>query len=130
MFNPDFYLTAAGDMRGDLAIPRACRVVDRVADSAVGHDHLLIEVSPPVIGQKYGLGAEDISVLLIAQHFEGFPIDPILQWPCPVYIYRIVDRSLIETLTVTAATQSEMIGWGTLYKTRAEADDVYKKEGG
>ena len=116
---PDFFLSAAGEMRGDLGLPRACWVKHRLKDQ-VRDDHLLIEVDPPVIGQKYCLGNEDITELIISARLQGFSLSPVSHWPCPVYISRILDETIEKTL-VFIKDQIEIIGWGMIFRTLEEA---------
>jgi hypothetical protein len=83
---------------------------------------MVIRVDPPVIGQKYGLGAEDITELLIAPRLEGYTLYPVSPWPCYVYVFRILDEAIITSRVITRPDQGEMIAWAELYRSRKEAD--------
>ena len=115
---PDFFLSAAGESEG-LATPRACWKKARLKDQ-VRDDHMLIEIEPPVIGQKYGLGGKDISHLILSARYEGASLFPVREWPCHVYVTRIVDDVVIEALVFTRS-QVEIIACGMIFRTLEEA---------
>ena len=121
---PDFFLSAAGENEG-LATPRACWEKARLKDP-VRDDHMLVEIEPPVIGQNYGLGGEDISNLILSTRHEGFSLFPVKEWPCHVYIARILDDAITQTLTFTR-DQVEIIAWGIIFRTFDEANAHAKK---
>jgi hypothetical protein len=56
---------------------------------------MLVAIEPPVIGQTYGLGSEDIYHLLLATRWEGQTLWPISHWPTHVYVLRPLDKSVI-----------------------------------
>ncbi len=115
----DFYLSAAGEVGGDLAIPRACWIRTRLRDD-VRDDHMLIHVEPPVIGQAFGLGGQNIVDLIISTRHSGFSLFPITEWPSYVYIARILDETVAKTF-VFRKDQVEVIAWGMVFRTRDEA---------
>jgi hypothetical protein len=122
---PDFFLTAVGEVQGDLAVPRACRTKGRLRDN-VRDDYMLVEVEPAIIGQEYGLGRKDITEVLLSSRYQGFSLFPITEWPCDVYIARILDDAVIATSVITA-NQVEVIAWGRIYRALPEADAEVKK---
>lgn len=117
---PDFFLSAAGESRGDLSIPRACRAMGRLKGPN-GDINMLIKIEPPVIGQVYGLGGRDITNLIISPRLQGYTLFPINKWPCPVYVARILDENIIKTLTFTGE-QVEVIVWAMIFSTFEEAN--------
>jgi hypothetical protein len=121
---PDFFLSAAGENE-DIASPRACWQKNRLKDS-MRDDHLLVEIEPPVIGQKYGLGSEDITTLILSARYDGFSLFPVREWPCHVYVARILDAAVVRTLVFTR-TQVEIIAWGMIFRTLDEANAHAKK---
>jgi hypothetical protein len=110
---PDFFLSAAGE-NDELASSRACWVEARLKDQ-VRDDHMLVEISPPLIGQRYGQGSKDITHLLLTGRHQGFSLFPIKQWPCHVYISRILDDAIFKSQMFTAE-QVEIIAWGTIFR--------------
>jgi|SRR5450755_1030801 len=123
---PDFFLSAVGEMRGDLAVPRACWNKDRLRDE-VRNDYMLVEVEPPVIGQRYGLGNQDIPELIISTRHHGFSLFPVTEWPSRVYVARILDPSIIQSLVFTRG-QVEVIGWGMIFRTEDEAKTEVERD--
>lgn len=122
---PDFFLSAAGEVTGDLAAPRACWIKGRARDE-FRDDHMLIEVEPPVIGQPYGLGAQDLTNLVITARFEGSTLFPVGEWPCHVYVARILDQSITKAFTFSKG-QIELIAWGMIFPTLEEANTKSKE---
>ncbi len=121
---PDFFLSAGGEVRGDLATPRACWAIGRLRDS-IRDDHMWVEVEPPVIGQTYGLGGRDITTLILSARHRGVTLLPVTEWPCHVYIARILDENITHTLRFTRE-QVEVIGWGMIFCTIEEANAQMK----
>ena len=118
MGRPDFFLSTAGENQ-ELSSPRACWAKDRLRDQ-VRDDYLLIEIEPPLIGQMYGLGGQDITRLILSTRFEGESLFPFKEWPCHVYVARILDDVITKTLVFTLG-QVELIAWGTVFRTLDEA---------
>ena len=116
---PEFFLSAAGENEG-LASPRACWEQGRLKDQ-VRDDHMLIEIEPSLIGQNYGLGGKDITNLILSVRHEGFSLFPVKEWPCHVYVARILDDAITKTLTF-GRDQVEIIAWGMIFRTFDEAD--------
>jgi hypothetical protein len=117
---PDFYLSCAGEMSGDMARVRACWTDGRIRDNSRDNGYMIIHVFPPVIGKGHGSGDHDLSQLIISPHLQGFSLFPVNHWPAPVYVMRIVDESVTKT-GVVSKESVRMIGWGTLYRTFYEA---------
>ena len=87
---------------------------------AVRDDHMLIEVEPSVIGQAYGLGGQDIRRLVLSARYQGETLYPVREWPCHVYVARILDESIANALAFTKE-QVEVIAWGMIFQTIEEA---------
>lgn len=117
-------MSAAGESEG-LASPRACWEKARLKDH-VRDDHMLVEVEPPIIGQKYGLGGKDITHLILSARHEGFSLFQVKEWPCHVYVARILDDTIIRTLSFTQS-QVTIIAWGMIFHTLDEANVHAKK---
>jgi hypothetical protein len=114
----DFYLSTNREYEG-LAAPRACYVKARLSD---GHhdDHLLVRIDPPLIGQPFGLGSRDIDQLLVSPKWQEITLCPVVHWPAPVYVARILDESIAATKTIQR-DQVEVIAWGLLFQTAENA---------
>jgi hypothetical protein len=118
--SPDFFLSATAEVRGDLAVPRSCWAKGRLKDD-LRDDYMLVEVEPPVIGQEYGLVSTNIGEVLILSRHQGSSLFPVSEWPCDVYVARKLDDAIAET-SVIAKGQVELIVWGRIYRTLAEAN--------
>jgi hypothetical protein len=117
---PDFFMSTAGEYES-LAAPRACWERARLRD-VVRDDHMLIDIEPGLTGQRFGLGSVDITQLIISARHRGETLYPISEWPLFVYVARILDRAIIESLSFTRE-QIELLAWGALFRTREEALD-------
>ena len=118
MKDADFFISAAGENR-ELADPRACVIKARLRDQ-IRDDHMLIEVEPPVIGQPYGLGDRNILCLVLSPFYVGSRFFPVSEWPCHVYIARLLDESVTKTLAFTR-DQVQVIAWGTIFPSLDQA---------
>lgn len=96
----------------DLAAERTCRIVARL-EAADRDDYWLAEVRPPFIGQHFGLGAEMLKEVVLATRFKGHSLSDAGRSPIPVYVLRIVDRSVLATHTLMPR-QAKLILWGKL----------------
>ena len=106
------YLSFAGETYAPEG-PRECRGIGRLRDRN-RDDYLLVEVAPPLIGQRYGLGSRDISQLLLSSRLHGDTLFPITRWPIPVYVTLIVDDQCLHTHEFTA-DQVRLVAWGRLF---------------
>lgn len=80
----DFYLVSS-DYCG-FETPRACSIVKEVDIPVFSGKGLLVEISPPIIGQTYGFGCDDIHRIVITQRFAGESLAAIDKWPCHVHV--------------------------------------------
>lgn len=115
---PDFYLTAAGEFE-PLADLRACRVVRRLK-SAHGVECMLVEISPPLIGQPFGLGDKDVTLLVLSPRHAGTTMFPIDTWPFFVYAARLLANRAPPGDTF-CADEIETIAWARLYRNADQA---------
>lgn len=121
---PDFFMSTAGEY-GPLAAPRACWARARLRDT-VRDDYMLIDIEPVLEGQSFGLGAADITRLVISSRLRGQTLYPISEWPLSVYVARVVDDIVLESHAFTRE-QVELIAWGTLFHTREEASEQARR---
>src|SRR5262249_59946606 len=83
----DFFLVSSEGYRwGE---PRRCSLIRRLRDERRS-DLMLVRIDPPIFGQEFGLGAQDVNVLILAPRLEGYSLFPISNWPCPVHCVRLV----------------------------------------
>ncbi len=113
-----FYLVSTEDP-GTIDEPRTCRVVRRVT---VGEDQdcLLVEIDPPLIGQQFGLGGQDVDILILgARHVEG-SLFPVWEWPTYVNVSRptVDNPKLRADFTVEEA---DFFDIGAIYRTEESA---------
>lgn len=116
----DFYL-CLNEGAGE---PRACWIKGR-RRYGDRDDCMLVAIEPPVIGQTYGLGSEDIYHLLLATRWEGQTLWPISHWPTHVYVLRPLDKSVIDQPAIDSA-QAQLIEWGELHRTYEDATAARK----
>jgi hypothetical protein len=114
---PNFYLVSGE--KSEPRVPTACWPEQRLRD-ALRDDYMLVRIEPPIMGQKYGLGAANIDHLILSTHLAGKSLYPIDSWPCHVYVMRILNSRILQTLSLDKA-DVEMIGWGSLHRTIEEA---------
>jgi hypothetical protein len=111
----DFYIRL-GEGVGE---PRACWSKQRLRD-ARRDDWMLVAIEPPVIGQPFGLGGENIYLLLLAARFQGQTLFPVSVWPALVYVVRPLSKSIL-SCTQFDDTQAQLIDWGVLHRTYEDA---------
>jgi len=112
---------ASKEHRGDWGRVRRAAIVGRVTDTD-GRDYLWIQVDPPVIGQPYDQGQQDIRDLLLRPHFEGDSLFPITRFPLPVYIFRVLSDAFTGEIMTPEAL--ELAAWGEIYETKEDAEAV------
>lgn len=117
-------MSAAGEYQ-PLAAPRACWQKARLRDE-VRSDHMLIQIEPPLDGQRFGLGEADVTNLIISSRHQGQTLYPITEWPSFVYVARILDNAVLRSGAFTR-NQVELLAWGTLFRTLEEASDHVAK---
>ena len=116
---PDFYLTTAGEYE-PLSAPRACRQRGRLHDE-LRDDYMLVDIDPPLPGQRFGLGGADVTSLVISSRHRGQTLYPVSEWPSHVYVARIVDNTV--PASALSKGQVELIAWGAIFKSLREASD-------
>jgi hypothetical protein len=117
MNNPDFYLASTEGY--DLYQPRSCKRIRPIASDSRTY-MLLIEIDPPLIGQKYGLGGRDISLVIIAPRHKGGSLFPIADWPTYVHVARPLIEN-VESRDTVGDNELELIAWAEIYRTEEDA---------
>ena len=110
--DPIFYLTTAGEYKL-LSKPRACWFVRRLRD-VNRDDYMLVRIDPPLIGQSFGLGANDVTALLLSTRHQGFSLYTMKDWPTNVYVARISDPNVFDAECFTRE-QVQLIAWGEIF---------------
>ena len=116
---PVFFLTTAGEYKL-LSKPRACRFIRRLRD-VNRDDYMLVKIDPPLIGQSFGLGGDDVAELLLSTRHQGFSLFPAHQGPMEVYVARVVDPAVLTGESFTR-DQVQLIAWGTIYSDLEKAN--------
>jgi hypothetical protein len=117
MATETYFLSSLDSTR--FSITRAC-VFQKRLRFQTGKECVLVTVSPPVIGQEFGLGVDCDSFVIATRH-EGEGLSPIKRFPCFVYI----TRPLIDGIEARDEIRKEdvaIIAWGELYRTKVDAD--------
>lgn len=117
---PDFFLASSEGYH--LEKPRGCKRVKRLR-SDNRDDLLLVRIAPPLIGQIYGIGGQDIDALLIATRHRGDSLFPIKEWPVFVHVARLLVDNPEDRETIHD-NEFELIAWAELYPT----EDAAKKK--
>jgi hypothetical protein len=99
--------------------PRKCYRIRRLNGSS-RDDLLLIRVEPAIIGQPYGLGAEDIDKVVIAGRHRGEGLFPVKRWPVSVHVARVMIPGL-EARESLRDDEIEEIAWAEIYHSEEQA---------
>jgi hypothetical protein len=122
MFNwiraKSFFLTTAREYR-PLTTPRQCWEELRMVDS-VRNDYMLVRIEPSFRDERSV--PKEIDRLILSTRLKQYSLYPITEWPCRVYVIRIVDESILQTAQFTRE-QVEIIAWGTVFQTRKQAQN-------
>ena len=86
-------------------------------------DRLLVGIAPSLIGQRFGLGGEDIHNLVLAPLFLGDSLFPIPRWPFQVYVARVVN-GVVPCTHLIRDNQLEVLARGLLYQSLADATEA------
>jgi hypothetical protein len=123
---PDFFL-GSSEHRGDWARARACRLTRRLR-MADGRECVLVEIDPPVIGQPFGLGDQDISDLVLVPRQRGGAFAPLGDHPVAVLAYRILSPGGLAG-GVVQDSDVELIAWCELYTSLEAAEQAARDPG-
>jgi hypothetical protein len=115
---PDFYLAIA-EPDTDFK-PRAGFAEKRLAGRPGGDDYLLARLEPPIIGQPYGLGDQDIAEVILATRYAGSSLHPISEWPVVVFVPRVLNDR-IQDLGRATREDYEPIMIANIYPTLEDA---------
>jgi hypothetical protein len=108
----DFYLSSP-DFHG-FEMPRACSIVREVNIPVFSGKGLLVEITPPIIGQAYGFGGDDIHMVVLTPRFQGVSLSKIHEWPCHVHI--LCSSIIANGEDFSDARNVLHLAWGEIYQ--------------
>ena len=73
----------------------------------------VVKIIPYIVGQKYGLIGEDINYLLLSPKHADIELSNIKEFPCFVYITRLLDNSIPQR-DIIFSNELEIIAWGEI----------------
>jgi len=112
-----YYLSSLDSAR--LKPVRECELTGCVRFRS-GKEAALVKVFPGVVGQDFGV-VDDLEHLVVTNRHEGEGLFPITSFPCFVFVCRPLVPN-IEEAGELDASDVEIIGWGELYRSRADAE--------
>lgn len=117
MTRQTFFLSSLDSTRFEPV--REC-TVERLLTFDTGKAALVARLTPGVVGQDLDLGPDVERVVLTARH-EGTSVDAVDTFPCFVFVAipHDPDAALVGPVR---ADDLRVIGWGELYRTRADAE--------
>lgn len=115
--SPDFYLTSSEGY--NLEEVRSCYKEKRML-GCHPNGYMVCEIKPPIMGQPYGLGGQDINKIIIASRHIEYSIFSINEWPAYVHVARLTNDDLSDKFTI-AENDIDSIGWAELYESLMSA---------
>lgn len=109
---PDPFFLSSSEGYG-LDAPHRCTPIRRLRTEG-RDDLLLVRVEPPLLGQLYGLGNEEIVYLVIAPRHAGVSLFPVSEWPASVHVARILVTAPEACLRLDQS-EIEEIAWAEIY---------------
>ena len=116
--DPDWYL-GSSEQSGDFARPRACWVRGVLAGPD-DRQYVRLYVQPPVMGQPFGWGGDDIDEIIVAPRHVGSALLPVQGFPVAVHVYVPRGKEVLRNGTFRP-TDFELAAWGEAYRTRHDA---------
>lgn len=114
---PDFYLTSSEGY--NLEEIRACCKIKRLLGNHPD-GYMLCDIDPPIMGQPYGLGGQDIHKIIVASRHRGYSIFSINEWPAYVHVARLTNDEVTDKFMI-AENDIESIGWAEIYESPESA---------
>lgn len=117
---PDFFL-GSSEHRGEWAKARSCWIV---GPKSIKNelDCVLIEITPPVVGQMFGLGENNIDKLILTRRWDG-GLPAAANTATPVLIYRILNSQVLRE-RVLRDSDVKLTAWGEIYSTLKAAEEA------
>lgn len=80
--------------------------------------YLLCDIQPALIGQPYGLGANNINQLVLVSRHQGYSLFPIKEWPTYVHVaLPLLDLDINDYID---ESKVKLIAWGELRKMKCQ----------
>ena len=115
---PDFYLGSIET--GPPIEPKKCFILERM-QSDWGPELLRVQVVPPIVkAPAWQFVSDRLDELVLQARLSGQTIDPVSNWPLPVYICRIANDK-IKGSGRAAARDIVVEYWGEIYPTLEDA---------
>ena len=76
---------------------------------------MLCEIAPPIMGQPFGLGGQNIHEIIIASRHAGYSIFSINEWPVYVHVAKLTSDAVSDKFTISK-NDIESIGWAEIYE--------------
>ena len=100
--------------------PRRCKAIKRLRGEN-RDDYLLISIDPPLNGQTFGLGENDLDQVFVATPHRGQSLFPIKQWPVFVHVALLLVP--YEGQDVVRNNELDAFAWAELHETEQAARD-------
>jgi hypothetical protein len=108
---PNFFMTSSEDSR--LKPIRKCYIVKRFR-AEKRDDYLLVEISPPLDINSYGIQGNPLNKLVLASRHKGVSLFPIKKWPVAVYVLQALIENP-EQHDVLRKEEMALLGWAEIY---------------
>ena len=112
---PDFYLEIFEGLSTNPYPILPCWVSNHLKGPR-GDYHLVVEIVPPIEKWELTNGAKDLSRVLLSPHYDGYPVSPVKEWPCEVYISRATDEAVFTKSEFGQEAGFSIIAWGRMHK--------------
>jgi len=98
--------------------PRKCVFLNKVFLST-GKEAAMVEIDPPLVGQKYGRPG-DVKLVVLTHRHESYGLFPITFFPCFVHVAIPTDSDVTREELIDASSL-QGIAWAELYRTENDA---------
>lgn len=113
--HPDFYLFSSEGYKLNHVF-RACFKRKKLL-GACPDRYLLCDISPPLIGQPFGLGPQDINQLIFSIRHKGLSLHSIAKWPVYINVFRPLIDNIGNSENIKES-DVELTGLAELYKNK------------
>ena len=117
MEEEEFYIIEESDAVFEK--PRKARFL-RFLKGSICDDFALLHIDPPIIGQRYGFGGNDIEYVAVVPRHKGVNLRSRLEWPIfvHVFIFKKLNPLNCQRFSLDEWTN---ISWALLVRTLEEA---------